>query len=161
MQKILFAFLVMAFSFSSFSADYRIQKVKVLGTMKNKVIFQSADLKKIRGQNLLKGKLVAQWGVHVFEVVNGLYSCNKSNYCKLVDYERVATFEKCIVKNKTKVECRKKIVGDSYSGNSNGDVIIADDPDSVKDDMHRDRYSNDEYSEFPVRVNGEFDDIQF
>ncbi|MFP5386214.1 MAG: hypothetical protein ACLGHN_09055 [Bacteriovoracia bacterium] len=161
MKKTLSVILLSLFALSAFSAEYRVQKVKVLGPMKHKVIFQSTDLKKVRGSNVLKGKLVAQWGLHVFEVVTGFYTCNQRNSCKLTDYERVATFEKCIVKSKKRVECRKRLGGNSYSGSNAGDVIVYDDPDSVRDDYNGNRDSYDNYSEFPVRVDGEFDDVTF
>lgn len=159
MKTILFA-MIAVFSVSSFAAEYRIQKVKTLGPMKHKVIFQSADLKKIKKTNVLKGKLVVQWGLHVYEVVNGLYACNKNLLCKLTDYERVATFEKCVVKNKTKVECRKRLDGGSAS--SSTEIVINESPDTVYDEYNRGPRTNyDETSEFPVRVNGEYDDVNF
>lgn len=158
MPKTIFALLFSIISMQSFAAEYTVQKVKFLGPMKNKVIFQSSDLKKVKGKNVLKGKLVAQWGLHVFEVVNGFYTCNQKNVCKLSDYERVATFESCTVKNKTKVECRKKIGSGTSSSDTSG-VIIYDSPDSVNDEFYRQRRYNDEYSEFPVRIDGEFDDL--
>jgi hypothetical protein len=148
------AFLTMATS--SFAADYSIQKVRTIGPMKHKVIFQSADLRKIKKTNVIKGKLVAQWGLHVFEVVNGFYSCNKERLCKLTDYERVATFEKCTVKNKTRVECRKRL--DGGASGSTTEIIFQDDPDSVRDDFSRSRY-DDRETEFPARVRDEFEDI--
>ena len=60
-------------------ASFSIVKVKELGPMRNKVIFQSLDLKKIKGTSVVKGKLVARWGTQVFEVVEGFYQCNKKN----------------------------------------------------------------------------------
>lgn len=154
--------MIALLSVSSFGAEYRIQKVKTLGPMKHKVIFQSADLKKIKKTNVLKGKLVAQWGVHVYEVVNGLYACDRNNLCKLTDYERVASYEKCVVKSKTKVECRKRLDGGSSSSSDSSVVVINESPDTVSDEYNRGPRSNyDDYSEFPVRVNGEYDDVTF
>ena len=154
------ATLISVFSLNCLATEYKIQKVKTLGPMKHKVIFQSANLKKLKNTNVLKGKLVAQWGLHVYEVVSGFYSCNRNNSCKLTDYERLATYEKCTVKSETKIECRKRIGSTGHTGNTADVVVLDDGPDSVKDDMHRDRY-NDNYSEFPVRIDGEFSDINF
>lgn len=153
--------LVSLFALNSFAADYRVQKVRVLGPMKNKVIFQSKDLKKVKRSNVLKGKLVAQWGTQVFEVVQGLYTCDSKNLCKLSDYERVATFESCVVKNRKKVECRKRLDGGSSSSwdNSANEVVVNDSPDSTDDDLHRDNRRDDSENEFPARVEGEFDDL--
>lgn len=157
MKPFLFAILITLTS-TTFAAEYRVQKVKVLGPMKHEVILQSKDLKKIKGSNVLKGKLVIQWGLHAYEVVSGMYVCNAKNFCKLTDYETVSTFEKCVVKPKTKVECRKRTSGERSEGRS-GDVIFAD-PDSVSDEYNsrRPRYE-DELNEFPVRINDEFDNI--
>lgn len=154
-MKLIIALILSLLALNAFSAEYRVQKVKHLGIMKNKVIFQGQDLQKIKRTNVLKGKLVVQWGLHVFEVVNGLYACNKNNSCKLTDFERVATFKSCVVKSKTKVECRKKISGDSSPSQ---EITVQDDPDRVSDEFANERY-NDEYSEFPVRVKDEFDGI--
>jgi hypothetical protein len=159
-MKSLFIFAFVVMTTSSFAADYSLQKVRTLGPMKHKVIFQSADLRKIKKTNVIKGKLIAQWGLHVYEVVNGFYSCNKDKRCKLTDYERVATFEKCTVKSKTRVECRKRLDGgiSGSSSGSNSDVIFQDDPDSIRDDFGRSRY-DDRETEFPARVRDEFEDV--
>lgn len=157
MKKMSLTVLATLFAASSFAAEYRVQKVKVLGPMKNTVIFQSTDLKKVKKSNVLKGKLVVQWGLHVYEVVNGLYACNAQNVCKLSDFERVASFEKCEVKNKTKVVCSKRLAGST--GSRDAEVTIQDGPDYSNDDYRRERRFDDEQAEFPVRVPGEFDDV--
>lgn len=160
-MKHLFLGLCLSFiSLNLFAAEVRVQKVKTLGPMKHKVIFQSTDLKKIRGSQLLKGKLVAQWGLHVFEVATGYYACNKNLYCKLTDYDRVDTFEKCVVKKNKKVACRGRLGGGNTQGTSN-DEIRYENPDEVYDEYNRDRHHYDEVNEFPARVGGEFDDIHF
>lgn len=151
--SLIFAALL-SLSISSFAAEFKVKKVKTLGDMKHSVIFQSKDLKKVKGTNLLKGKLVAQWGLHVYEVVTGFYACSKDLSCKLTTYERIATFEKCTVVSKTKVECRKRISGDSTV--ITNDVVVAEDPDSVYDDVTR---NLDEEGDFPVRTVDEFDGI--
>lgn len=154
-MKISIGLLVLVISLSSFGSEYRVQRVKTLGPMKNKVIFQSTQLKKVKNSNVLKGKLVLQWGLHVYEVVTGLYACNKNNICKLTDFERVTTFEKCEVK-RNQVKCRKKISGDT-STSSSTEIIIYENPDDVSDEY--DRARRDEDADFPARVDGEFDDI--
>lgn len=130
---------------------YSIVKVKELGPMKTKVIFQSLDLKKIKGTSVLKGKLVARWGTQVFEVVEGFYQCNKNNVCRLTDYNRIATFESCIVKN-NKVACRNKLASES-TWNGSLDIKIDSSPDN------RDDSSRDSSADFPVRITDEFSDI--
>lgn len=134
--------------------DLKLVKVKELGPMKNKVIFQSSDVVKIKGSNMVRGKLVAQWGTQVFEVVTGHYTCNKSNICKLTDYERVATYESCKVKN-NKVTCSKKLAGDEDL-NASRDVMTTENPDALDDGSVRDNGAD---SDFPVRISDEFSDI--
>lgn len=163
MKKTIFAVLVATLALGASASEYRVEKVKVIGSLKHKVIFQSRDLKKVRGSNVLKGKLVSQWGTEVFEVVTGLYTCNTNKFCKLTDFERVATFKSCVVKSKTKVQCSKRIGGDSYSSGNYGSEIVFENPDSVSDEYnHGPRSGYDDYSsEFPVRVQGEYDDVHF
>lgn len=114
-----------------FAAEIKLVKVKELGLMRHKVIYQSTQYSKIKNTNAVTAKLVARWGVHVFEVVNGLYSCNARNVCSLSDYERIATYESCIVKA-DKVKCSKKIGGGSSDSTSN-DSSISENPDSTDD----------------------------
>lgn len=160
MKKTIFAVLISILALSAFGAGYRVQKVKVLGSLQHKVIYQSTDLKKVRGTNVLKGKLVTQWGTEVFEVVTGYYACNSSNVCKLTEYDRVATYRKCVVRNSKKVECRSRIGGDNYTGDR--DIIINESPDRVYDEYDNGRRNGyDDYSEYPERDNGswEYGDI--
>lgn len=139
----------------------RLIKVKELGPMKNKVIFQSSEVKKIKKTNIVKGQLVAQWGLHVFEVVNGFYACNDQNVCKLADFERVATYESCKAVRK-KVSCKGKISGDSIDetelsipSHANPDEvsdsltssIVTTGPDSILEDS---RGENDQDNTWPV-----------
>ncbi|AUN98244.1 hypothetical protein DOM21_09985 [Bacteriovorax stolpii] len=155
MKKIM-GFLALLTLTTAFAGEVRLVKVKELGVMKNKVIFQSLDVKKVKNSNVVRGKLVAQWGTQVFEVVTGYYTCNTKNVCKLTDYERVATYESCKVKN-NKVSCSKKIAGDSYESDSR-DVIVSGNPDEVSDEFGHNRTG--EYdSEFPVRIQDEYSDI--
>lgn len=160
-MKQVFLCLSLAFiSLNISAAEVRVQKVKTLGSMKHKVIFQSTDLKKIRGSKLLKGKIVAQWGLYVFEVATGYYSCDKRDYCKLTDYDTVGTFEKCTVKSNKKVKCSNRIGGGSYQGPSDNEITY-ENPDVVYDEYNRDRGHYDQVDEFPARVSGEYGDIHF
>ena len=128
-------------------------KVKTLGVMKNEVIFQSKNVKKVKGTNVVKGKLVVQWGLHVYEVVTGFYTCNTKNICRLTDYERVATFEKCVVKNQS-VKCTKKIAGDEASSTRDSDIVIS--PDGLLESETNSRESIDELSDdFGSSINEE------
>ena len=138
------------------ASELRLQKVKEIGVTNTKVIFQSTNVVRVNKTNIVKGKIIAQWGTEVFEVINGLYSCNTKNVCKLVDHERVATYKLCIIKKYNAV-CTQKISGDSELSESS-DIVVLDNPDAVNGDYDHSR-DNNEYSEFPVRIQDEYSDL--
>lgn len=113
------------------AAEVSLIKVKELGLMRHKVIYQSPNFTKVKNTNAVTAKLIAQWGVHVFELVNGLYICNTKRICKLKDYQRIATYESCIVSG-SKVKCSKKIGGGNSDASTN-DGSISENPDSTDD----------------------------
>ena len=156
-MKFLLCLTLLAITLSTMAqTPYSIVKVKELGPMKTKVIFQSLELKKIKGTSVIKGKLVARWGTQVFEVVDGFYQCNKNNFCRLTDYNRIATFESCIVKN-NKVACKNKLVSDAAWPGAL-DIKIDPSPDST-DYPSRDNSSEDNSFDFPARITDEFSDV--
>lgn len=155
-MKLLITLAVLIFvSITGHAATVKIRTVKTLGPMKHKVIYQSRDLKKVQGTNLLKGKLVTQWGTQVFEVVTGYYKCDSYKVCTLTDYDRHASFEKCAVK-RNRVECSKPISSKFESDSK--DVVIT----SNSNDLSYDEYGNNSSSnygnddEFTVNVDNEF-----
>lgn len=151
-MKLVVALVAMVAMSSVFAADVKIQKVKTIGALKHKVIFQSKDVKALKNSNVVYGKVVAAWGVHVFEVANAYYTCNEQLACKLAEVKHVAMYESCTVKN-NKAVCRNKISGNS--SNDSGDVSV-ENPDAVGSEFG-DRDSYGEYeSEFPVRIVDEF-----
>lgn len=159
MKRFLPVILVAGLIFSAnASENLTLVKVKELGIMKNKVVFQSNKVKRIKGSNVVKGKLIAQWGIHVFEVVQGLYVCNSKNICRLNDYERIATFESCTIKKQT-AKCNKKISGDDTSISADRDITVF--PDGPLDEYgNNSRESIDEISdEFGSSINAEADII--
>lgn len=146
--------LVALFAMSTLSAgEIKLQKVSAIGVVKHKVIFQSSDVKFVKKSNIVRGKIVSKWGTNVFEVGTAYYLCNEKNFCKFVDYDRVAMFESCIVKN-NKVACSKKITADS-SGVTN-DVNASENPDAVSDSFES---VNDDLNEFPARIQDEYSDL--
>ncbi len=151
-MKLVVALVAMVAMSSVFAADVKIQKVKTIGALKHKVIFQSKDVKAIKNSNVVYGKVVAAWGLHVYEVANAYYTCNEQLVCKLSEVKNVAMYESCTVKN-NKAVCKNKISGDSTV--SSGDVSV-ENPDAVGSEFG-DRDSYGEYdSEFPVRIVDEF-----
>lgn len=155
-MKLALLCLALVFSLQSQAAELRVKQVKTLGPMKHKVIFQSTNLKKVRNSKYLEGKIVAQWGLYVFEVASGYYSCNNKNVCSLVDYRSVATFEKCTVTKNKRVRCSRPLSGgNDYTGTSG--EITYENPDEVYDEYNNNRDHYDSYDEFPARGNGSFD----
>lgn len=157
--SLLFTLLITLTSLQALAADYRIRRVDTLGNLQHKVIFQSRDLKKVRGTNALTGQLVLRWGTIRFQIVDGFYTCSAKNFCKLYDYRHVAMFEKCAVKKK-KVECAKPVSG-RYDSSSSNDISVYENPDHVYDEYDNGRDSWDSYPEFPVRINDEFPGLHF
>ena len=152
-MKLLVAFMAMVAMSSVNASDLKIQKVKTIGDLKHKVIFQSKDLKVLDNSNVVYGKIVAAWGVNVFEVANAYYTCNEQLACKFTKVKNVAMYESCIVKNK-KAVCRNKISGNTEL--DSGDVV-AENPDAVGSEFGDRDSSYGEYdSEFPVRIVDEF-----
>lgn len=159
MKTFLSALVLTLVSISAFAAEYRIRRVDTLGDLKHRVIFQSRDLKKVRGTNALTGQLVVMWGTERYQIVDGFYTCSEKNFCKLYDYRHVAMFEKCTVKKK-KVECAKPVSG-RYDDSSSNDIRVYDDPDRIYDEYDNGRDSWDYEPEFPVRINDEFPGLHF
>jgi len=156
-MKLALMCLALVFSFNSEATNLRVKKVKTIGVMKNKVIFQGTNLKKVRNTNYLQGKIVAQWGTQVFEVLTGYYSCNKKDVCTLAKYETVATFQKCTVSKNKRVRCSRPLGSGSAGADLRGDVTY-ENPDEVYDEYNNNRNHYDSYDEFPARDNsGGFD----
>lgn len=135
------------------SASWKLQKIKTVGPLKNEVIFQSRDLRYVKSLQLYKAKVIAQWGVHVFEVGVGFYDCNSVRsgvrYCKLKNYEPKATYERCQVVA-AKAYCEKRLKSfASAPSDTDSDYRSTDLVDSLKDEMHRD--VPDENAEYPDR----------
>ena len=156
-MKLLIGLFTLAAMTSVQASELRLQKVKTIGDLNHKVIFQSSDVKFVKKSNLVKGKIVAMWGLHVYEVANAFYVCNAKNFCKLTEVETVAMYESCSVKNK-KAVCSGKISGESNISNAR-DFATSENPDAVGSEFGE-RDSNGEYeSEFPVRITDEFSDL--
>lgn len=142
----------------SMAKEIKLVKVEELGPLKHKVIYQSSNVKSVKGSNDVRGVLVARWGLYVYEVVDGHYSCNDKLVCKLTNYKRIATFESCEVKAK-KVKCSKRLSGDSNTSGYDRDVSVSEDPDAVYNEYDNQRGGYDSYPEFPIRVTDEYSDL--
>jgi hypothetical protein len=143
------------------NTKWKIQKLNSVGYLKNAVIFQSRDLKFVKSKNLYKGKIISQWGLHVFEVSSAFYNCDSKKlnvrYCRFIDYEPIATYEKCQITG-SKAVCQKQIKAKGGSSQESDSHYRSDDlVDSVKDDMHRDK--TDEWDEYPPRDPDNVDNV--
>lgn len=138
---------------------YKIEKVKTIGLLKHKVIFQSPDVVFQKDSNTMKGLIVARWGTERFEVVDATYKCATNGSCKYVDNKHLAMFRLCTV-NGLEVNCQGRISG-SVDSDYARDVIVSENPDQVYDEYGQQRNEDYYYPEFPVRVEDEYADIQF
>lgn len=159
-MKAVFGALLVLLAQSVWAANgYKIEKVKTIGLLKHKVIFQSPDVVYQKETKTMKGLVVAMWGTERFEVVDATYKCTDKKSCSYVDNKHLAMFRLCTVKEK-EVNCQGRISGnlDSYYAR---DVIVSEGPDAVYDEYGQRRNEDYYYPEFPVRVEDEYADILF
>lgn len=84
-----------------------------VGVFQHPVIYASSEVaveQVRRSQANVKQKLVVQWGLHVFEIVEALYTCTTVADCEYEDFNRIATYELCEVKRGT-VTCTGRLAG--------------------------------------------------
>jgi hypothetical protein len=155
-MKYLIGLIVLLAVASTQATELKIQKVKTIGDFNHKVLFQSTDVKFVKKSNIVTGKIVAQWGVHVYEVADAFYICSSKKVCKLSSYDTVAMYESCKVKNK-KAVCFNKISGPKEISDTR-DFIVTENPDYVEYEF--DNSSDYNYGlEFPARIVDEFSDL--
>lgn len=123
---------------------------KRLTTFNHPVIYSSPDVyvKRVGGKTIVRQTLIIKWGLHVFEVAEGLYQCtgaaSKGYDCEWVDHTRIANFSSCDFRE-AKPKCVGKLSGNS-GPNENIDIDWA--PDSATEPTRR---VPDEWSELPER----------
>lgn len=112
MNKIvkLTSLFVLAYSFSS--ANMTFQKVTKVGTLQQKVIYASPKykVKRTNGQVKAYVKMIARWGVHVYEVGVSEYHCSASNYCTFEQWISLSFYELCNIKGR-EAQCKGKLRG--------------------------------------------------
>ena len=151
---ILLSTFLVSFNLFADEASFQLKKVTKLGAFNHPVIYQSQMVTKIDRSRSVKGLLIVKWGLHVYEVVDGTYLCNKNKVCSLSDYRRVATYESC-KKNKNKVICTGILTETDSSYSYTSDFRSLNSPDGIYDDSR----TQDNESEFPARITDEFSDI--
>ncbi len=152
-QFVLLSFLVSSNLFAS-DGNYQLKKVSNLGAFNHTVVYQSKIVTKTDRSRQVKGLLIVKWGLHVYEVVEGKYLCNKSKMCELIDYSRVATYESCKI-NKKKVVCSGLLTQSDSSVFYSSDFMSESSPDGINEDSR----NTDSESEFPARIVDEFSDL--
>lgn len=77
----------------------------------HKVIFQSKDVREVKSRGLFKTRVVAQWGVHVFEVADAYFKCS-STRCSFDSAKSRDFFERCSLKA-GQMKCEKRLTPDT------------------------------------------------
>lgn len=121
-----------------------------LTAFKHPVIYASPEVyaKRVNGKTVVRQTLIIKWGIHVYEVAEGLYQCEgtatKGYQCEWVDHDRLATYSSCDVSEVdagAKPKCTGLIAGNSGPSEN---VNAGWDPDA-------ERYVPNEWSEYPDR----------
>jgi hypothetical protein len=129
---------------------YDLPVPKKLTTFKHPVVYASPDVytKRVDGKTVVRQTLIIKWGVHVFEVAEGIYQCTVTAttrfQCEWVDHTRIATYSSCNVDKLSDGE-KPKCTG-LISGNSGPteDIDAGWDPETERD-------VSNEWTEFPER----------
>lgn len=130
--------------------SFELPTPKRLTTFNHPVIYSSPDVyaKRVGGKTIVRQTLIIKWGLHVFEVAEGLYQCtgaaSEGYDCEWVDHTRIATFSSCDIRG-AKPKCVGKLAGNS---GPTEDIDIDWAPDSTNEPTRR---VPDEWSEFPER----------
>lgn len=146
---------------NAFDSQFQIQKLATIGPLQHPVIFQSRDLRPLRGSaGLLTGHLVARWGVHVYEVGSVTYDCS-SGICKVKNYARRSTFESCGLNSRQQMICKGQLGASSSADGattpdfSARDLFLRNNIDGTQDyERPGSRYDGEE---FPGRGQDDID----
>ncbi len=80
----------------------------------NKVVFQSQSVREVRSLGLFKTRVVARWGVHVYQVVDAYFKCSTLR-CRFDSYKTRDFYQSCEMKN-NQMRCSKRIAPDGSTG---------------------------------------------
>ncbi len=96
-------FLLLTFAISAEARELpRLKKIE-----SHKVVFQSKSVKEVRSLGLFKTRVVAQWGVHVFQVVDAYFKCSTVR-CRFENYRTRDFYQSCQIKNNL-MNCQKRM----------------------------------------------------
>ncbi len=112
MNSILKLASLFVLTFNISYANVTFQKVSKVGPMQHKVIYASPKYKIKRTNGVTKAfvKMIAMWGIHVYEVGLSEYTCSASNHCQFNQWISLAFYDSCVVKGK-QASCRGKSSG--------------------------------------------------
>ncbi len=91
-------------------------KLKKLNS--HKVIFQSKNVREVKSLGLFKTRVVASWGVHVYEVADAYFKCSTSR-CSFDSAKSRDFFERCALKQGL-MKCEKRLTPDTGSAPERG-----------------------------------------
>lgn len=114
----------------------------------HKVVFQSQEARFVRSLELYKARVVARWGVHVFEVADAYFSCGPRR-CRLQETRTRAFFESCRARGEA-FRCERRIRPTSATPESDYEQPGYWERHADDGDHHRDQ-SSWEGSDFPER----------
>lgn len=130
---------------------YDLPVPKRLTAFQHPVIYSSPDVlvKHVGAKTIVRQTLIIKWGLHVFEVAEGIYQCTGTATagfdCEWVDHTRIATYSLCDVTdvaNGKKPKCTGLISGNS---GPTEDIDAGWDPEL-------ERGTSNDLSEFPERT---------
>lgn len=104
-------FILIALIFSLHVEARSLPKLRMIES--NKVIFQSQSVREVRSLGLFKTRVVARWGVHVYQVVDAYFKCSTTR-CRFESYKTRDFYQKCELKNQ-QMRCEKRISPDGGS----------------------------------------------
>jgi hypothetical protein len=107
-MKLTFVFILFL-SFSAYAQE--LPKLKKLNG--HKVIFQSKNVREVKSRGLFKTRVVASWGVHVFEVADAYFKCSTSR-CSYDSAKSRHFFEYCALKQ-GQMRCAKRLTPETGS----------------------------------------------
>jgi hypothetical protein len=154
-MKIIFNVFVMVLCMFSFSsAGMKFSKVQSVGLLKHKVIYSSPKFKVKKTAQGIKAyvKMIAMWGVHVYEVGVSEYNCTTSGDCEFNQWISLAKYESCQVAG-AKAKCSGKISGSSVSNSEKYSYATKGYLETYEAEYERENSSSRHEVDFPERGN--------
>lgn len=151
-MRFLMLILVSIFSVSlAHSVQLNFPKVTRVGELKQKVVYASPKykVKKTSLETKAYVKMIAQWGLHVFEVGVTEFQCNRYGNCRYNQWISLAFYEKCTFGGK-QARCQRRLGGGANTGSL--DSITRNIVSYYEGELQRDSNSFGDY-DFPERGN--------